>query len=121
MELIDNNTVKKQSQTTPYESEAYLRAKRRLDNLKGFYRHLTIYVVVNSFITWQQVASQIDNGKSSLEAFQDHGSYTVWLLWGIGLLIHGLNVFLINGIFGQNWEERKIKQYMDDAATRTRK
>ncbi|AST01282.1 hypothetical protein BT10792_02380 [Bacillus thuringiensis] len=32
--------------------------------------------------------------------------------WGIGIVIHGLTTFPV-GIFGKEWEERKIKEYME--------
>lgn len=116
---MENNTTNKHYKSSQYQSDAYVRAKRRVDNIKGFYTHLIVYIVVNTFITWQQVAEYIENGKNILQALQDNGAYMVWILWGIGLAIHGLNVFLINGVFGQKWEERKIKQYMDDMESRT--
>jgi hypothetical protein len=36
--------------------------------------------------------------------------------WGIGLLAHGLSVFAFRGAFGRNWEERKIREYLDRRA-----
>jgi hypothetical protein len=33
--------------------------------------------------------------------------------WGIGLLAHGLSVFVPNWIMGQNWEDRKIKEFIE--------
>ena len=38
---------------------------------------------------------------------------TTLLFWGIGLLAHGLSVFLPGMILGNNWEERKIKELME--------
>jgi hypothetical protein len=34
--------------------------------------------------------------------------------WGFGLLGHGLQAFGYNPLFGRSWEERKLKEYMDD-------
>ena len=33
--------------------------------------------------------------------------------WGIGILIHGLTVFVFEGRFGREWEEKKIKEIME--------
>jgi hypothetical protein len=33
--------------------------------------------------------------------------------WGVGLLAHGLSVFASGGWFGRGWEERKIREYLD--------
>ncbi|MDX1331956.1 MAG: 2TM domain-containing protein [Robiginitalea sp.] len=36
------------------------------------------------------------------------------VFWGIGLGIHALNVFGINGILGRRWEERQIRKFMEE-------
>ncbi|PQZ47970.1 MULTISPECIES: 2TM domain-containing protein [Bacillus] len=82
--------------------ENYLRAKKRVENLKAFYIHLTVYILVNLMLFLINVSS--DSSK-------------LWFLyplggWGIGIVIHGLTTFPF-GIFGKEWEERKIKEYME--------
>ncbi len=39
--------------------------------------------------------------------------YWVLIGWGIGLAIHGLNVFGTDKILGKDWEEKKIKEIME--------
>jgi hypothetical protein len=34
--------------------------------------------------------------------------------WGFGLLIHGMEAFGYNPLWGKNWEEKKIKELMDN-------
>ncbi|EJQ59940.1 MULTISPECIES: 2TM domain-containing protein [Bacillus] len=82
--------------------EVYLRAKKRMENLKAFYIHLTVYILVNLMLFFINISS--DSSK-------------LWFLyplggWGIGIVIHGLTTFPF-GIFGKEWEERKIKEYME--------
>lgn len=82
--------------------ENYLRAKKRVENLKAFYIHLTVYILVNLMLFFINISS--DSSK-------------LWFLyplggWGIGIVIHGLTPFPF-GIFGKEWEERKIKEYME--------
>ncbi|RBP30214.1 MULTISPECIES: 2TM domain-containing protein [Bacillus] len=82
--------------------EVYLRAKKRIENLKAFYIHLTVYILVNLMLFFINISS--DSSK-------------LWFLyplggWGIGIVIHGLTTFPF-GIFGKKWEERKIKEYME--------
>ena len=82
--------------------EIYLRAKKRVENLKAFYIHLTVYILVNLMLFFINISS--DSSK-------------LWFLyplggWGIGIVIHGLTTFPF-GIFGKEWEERKIKKYME--------
>ncbi|WP_430412616.1 2TM domain-containing protein [Kordia sp.] len=118
MELIEANNSNQEKESKK-RSDAYIRAKKKVENLRGFYVHLIVYVVINTFITWQQVAEHIENGHTLQQAFKDNGTYMLWALWGIGLVLHGINVFITNGTFGQNWEERKIKQYMEEDNSQT--
>ena len=62
----------------------YIRAKERIAEIKKFYSNLTSYAV---FI-WAAFG------------------------WGIGLFFQALKVFQFNILFGKNWEQRKIKEFM---------
>ena len=90
------------------ERERLERAKQRVKRIKGFYTHLTIYLFVNTII----VIININNLGPDESYFQWQNFITLFF-WGIGLLVHGLSVFLPNMILGKNWEERKIKELMD--------
>lgn len=84
------------------KDERYLRAKKRVENLKSFYLHLTAYILVNAFIFVINFSTY------------DGEWWFIYPLggWGIGLFIHGLTVFT-SSRFGAEWEERKIKEYME--------
>ena len=88
-----------------YSDDKYGRAKKRVDELKGFYIHLLVYVAVNAFIL-------INIAMQSNEFWQWPHFFTLFF-WGIGLLVHAAIVFKYNPLFGKNWEERQIKKYMD--------
>ena len=84
------------------QEELYLRAKKRVEDLKSFYIHLTVYVLVNLMLFLINIISD--------------SSY-LWFLyplggWGIGVAIHGLTTLSL-GNFGAEWEERKIKEYIE--------
>jgi len=67
--------------------KAYEDAKRWVEAKIGFYIHLAIYVVVGTvFITI--------NMTSSVQYF---GAKWPLLGWGIGLVFHGIAVFLLRG------------------------
>lgn len=87
------------------QEEAYLRAKEKVKKIVGFYWHLASYVIVNTFI----IVIIVSNG-NRLFSF---GTFATALFWGIGLLFHFLSVFGPDFLFGKNWEERKIREYMD--------
>lgn len=88
------------------------RAKKRLEELKGFYWHLAAYIGVNLFITITSIVGRMSNGDSFLEVL-DFGSFAVWFFWGIGLFFHGMKVFSLNPIFSKDWEKRQIEKYME--------
>ncbi len=110
MEVMDNNNRDKLG-----------RAKKRVEELKGFYIHLTVYILVNTFISTMKVIRNIGDGESFNEAFWDFGTIAVWFFWGIGLFFHGLKVFSYNPFFGKDWEKRQIQKYMDKDKNETEK
>lgn len=87
------------------DDEKYKRAKRRLEDVKGFYTNLFSYIVINIFLFIINIVFTPG---------------TWWFLfplifWGIGVLFHFLGVFVFEKrVFGKKWEEKKIKEYMDD-------
>ena len=95
------------------EEKRYLRAKKRVKDIQGFYWHFFWYLVVNLFLTFGSTVSNLFNGESfDINQF-NFGTFSVWFFWGIGLAAHWLHVFGKNIIFSKDWEERKIKEYMD--------
>ena len=85
------------------EDKKYERAKKRVENLKAFYIHFIVYILVNIMFVIINLMSYEDAG---------HWWFVYPLLgWGIGLVSHGLSVASF-GLFGPDWEERKIKEYM---------
>ncbi len=77
-------------------------AQRKEKRIKGFYIHTIDYICVNLFII---VANSLDSSKG----FADADGYMTALFWGFGLLA----VFAPDFILGNNWEERKIQEYMN--------
>ena len=83
------------------EQARYQEAKKRVEEIKGFYLHLASYLFVN-------VALIVINLLTSPEYL-----WFIWPLigWGIGLIVHAFTVF--GGLWGKAWEERKIKEIME--------
>ncbi len=99
MELKNNNIV---------EQDRYLRAKKRVKDIKGFYTHALIYIVVNIMIVILNIQN-LDSG----ESYFQWQNFITHLFWGIGLLAHAASVFMPFFILGKNWEEQKIKKLME--------
>ena len=89
------------------KEEAYLRAKKRVDKIIGFYWHLASYVIVNIFII-------ILITSNSDQSFWNFGTFATAIFWGIGLFFHFLGVFGPSIFFSKDWEAKKIKEYMDN-------
>ncbi len=92
---------------TPYsEPDAlYRQARGRVLQLKGFYSHLAAFVLVNA-------------GLVAINLLLTPGYlWFPWPLlgWGTGLLAHAAGVFRPFRLFPRDWEERKIREYMDKA------
>ena len=89
-----------------------VKARKRIKDIKGFYSHLTVYILVNIFI----LAASTD----LFTDFDSNHEYGFWkflstpVFWGIGLLIHGLAVFVPSFGFVKRWEDRKMKELMDN-------
>jgi hypothetical protein len=83
--------------------ERYYKAKKRVEEIQGFYGNLLSYIVVNCFFL---VINLITSPKHLW-------FYWPLLWWGIGVVFHGLKVFNYMPIFSKDWEERKIKEYME--------
>ena len=90
-------------ETNSNDFERYQLAQKQVENIKGFYGHLVSFIFVIFFLV-------VINLKYSPKYL-----WFFWpmLGWGIGLLFHGLKVFNITPFLGKDWEERKIKEFMD--------
>ncbi len=79
------------------DKEAYKRAKKQVEELKDFYQHLVIYLIINGAILLVGLASGA-------------GWWVLILpfLWGIGLAAHAMEALPI----ATGWEERKIRELM---------
>ena len=77
------------------------RARRRVAALKGFYIHLTVFVLV---VAGLAVVNLLTGGSW----------WVLWVAfgWGIGLLAHGLGVSARTSRAIAQWEERKMQQFM---------
>ena len=95
-------------ETITSEQIRYEEAVKRVKKLKGFYTHAIVYVFINIFIFFLNV-NNLNEGESY---FQLKNFFTAFF-WGIGLLAHGLSTFLPYFILGKDWEERKIKEFME--------
>ena len=86
------------------EEERYFKARKRVEEIKGFYGNLISFIVVN-------IGLFVVNMVTSPNHLW---FYWPLLWWGIGVVFHGLKVFNYMPFLGKDWEEKKIKEFMDD-------
>jgi len=85
------------------DDESYRKAKGKVAELKGFYSHLFAYIVFNILLA----AINILTSPGYL--------WFLWIsfFWGLAVLGHAWHVFGHNKVLGDEWEEKKIKEYME--------
>jgi hypothetical protein len=84
------------------KQDRYEQAKKRVEEIKRFYVHLVVYVLVNL-------------GLFAINMIASPGH--VWFFWpalgwGIAVAIHAATL-IIEGPFGATWEERKIQDLVE--------
>ena len=84
----------------------YQQALKRVKRIKGFYIHLIVYIFVNIFI-YVMMIPKLHGDYFALRNF------STALCWGIGLLAHGISIFIPGLLMGKDWEGRKINELME--------
>ena len=95
------------------DSEKYKKVKKRIHEIKQFYKHFSIYLIINLFFIIRRIYLDIKYGDSIIEALTDINNYSFFFWWGVGLIIHGILVFGPTKIFSKDWEKRKIEELMN--------
>lgn len=91
-------------------------ARKKVQNIMGFYKHLASYLLVNTIIITMHVVDMKPG-----EKFFTWSTFFMAGTWGIGLLAHGVSVFGRNIFFNKDWEERKIQEFMEKEKNRSKR
>ena len=100
--MLTKETTAMQIQETYISEKKYQRAKKRVEALKGFYVHITIYLIMIPVFIYLN--------------FRSTGfPWAIFPIvgWGFGVMGHAMEVFNYNPFLGKDWEERKMKEFMD--------
>ncbi|MGB5818191.1 MAG: 2TM domain-containing protein [Saonia sp.] len=89
----------------------YLRAKERVETIKKFYGSIFSSLFVILLV-------------AGINYYVDEWRHP-WFLWvvfglGISLIFKALKIFNFNPFMGKDWEERKIKEFMQEDEKRDR-
>lgn len=90
---------------------AYERAAKRVKDLRDFYSHLIVYVLVNAFLLFLDIRDGDTGGTEFLGL-----NWAYWPLfgWGIAVVLQAL------ALFGpaRGWEERKLQALVEEERRR---
>ncbi|WP_224489468.1 2TM domain-containing protein [Robertkochia flava] len=101
--LLSKKISNMELQKEHIEDKRYRRAKERVEALKGFYGNLIAFCIVIPALAW------INYRTTSFPWI-----FFPTLGWGFGLLMHGMEAYGYNPLWGKRWEERKIREYMEE-------
>ena len=101
------------------EEKRYLRAKKQVEEIKGFYANLVVYILVVLFVSPSSIIYEFDVMLPFDVEYLDMATLFIWFFWGIGILVQGLKVFGINALLGNQWEEHKIEEFFNKSQNET--
>lgn len=101
--LLTKETMTMKTSDSYISEKKYEYAKEQVEKIKGFYIHLSFYIVFVPFFIYLNIIS---------------GTNFPWALfpicgWGLGVAGHAAEVFNWNPLFSKDWEQRKIRELMD--------
>ncbi|CAM4121502.1 2TM domain-containing protein [Flavobacterium antarcticum] len=93
--------------TDKITEDRYLKAQKKVEDLKGFYGNLSSYILVNSGLIILNLVTSPGN---------------LWFFypllgWGLGVALHAMSVFNYMPFLNRDWEENKIKELMHKEKT----
>lgn len=85
------------------KDKRYQKAKEKVEAIKGFYGNLFAYCIVIPSLAWLNY----------------HTTSFPWVVfpmlgWGLGVFLHGMEVYGYNPLWGKRWEERKLRELMEE-------
>jgi len=84
--------------------EKYQKAKKQVEEIKGFYFHLLIYVIIIGSLLFINLK------------YSPNYLWFLWtaVSWGIGLFFNAVKAFKWFSFMGKDWEQKKIQQFIEE-------
>ena len=92
------------TQSTSRIDDSYVRARKHVEELKGFYYSLISYCLVIPFLIFINYRTSWDFKWFWFPIFG----------WGIGLAFQAYKVYVSEGVLGRGWEKRKMEEFMQE-------
>lgn len=83
----------------------YVRARKKVEELKAFYYSLMSYCLVIPFLIfiWYRYTP-----------FTIQWFWFPMLGWGMSLAFQAYKIYVADGTLGKSWEEKKIQEFMEE-------
>ena len=101
--MLTQEITTMKTQDVYLSDKKYARAKKKVKEIKDFYVHFSIYLLMVPVF----VLLNLNSTSFPWALFPIVG-------WGLGVSGHAMEVFNYNPILGKGWEERKLKEFMDE-------
>jgi hypothetical protein len=89
------------------QDRQYQAAKKRVEEIKGFYMHLGIYLVFSlAMLAINEIATP-----------DQTWYYWPILIWGAAVAVHAFVVVTENRLLGPEWEDRKVRKLLRKGAS----
>lgn len=101
------------------KNEVYKKAKKKVDEQKRFYYHLSVYIIINIALLFMKgdyiiFSENVDfEQREKIKEWFDRTLSVIPILWGIGLIIQGALIFIKSFFLNAEWEKQKIKKYLN--------
>ncbi len=95
---------------TGIEEQARERARKRVRELRDFFGHLLIYVFVNTILVIVDIADGSAGGDTFIGL---NWAYWPIIGWGLFVMVHALQVFVLGGRAADRYEQRKVDEYLE--------
>ena len=84
------------------EDKRYQKAKERVEAIKSFYGNLISYCIVIP-------------GLAYLNYMTTNRPWVIFpaVGWGFGILVHGMEAYGYNPLWGKRWQEKKLRELME--------
>ena len=91
-----------QTQESYIEDKRYIKAKEKVQAIKGFYTNVLSYIIVIPILAYINYRT----------------TDFPWVIfpmlgWGFGVLAHGMEAYGYSPFTGRKWEERKMREFME--------
>ena len=99
--------------------EKYVKAKKRVDDIKGFYFHVIKFVIITLLILifkGRVLEVFIEKGVEDKNVLQwmELNILAIPIIWGLVLLVMGLRLFVFKTNILESWEKRQIQKYLGE-------